>query len=34
MKLLGCGSITELNRSFIDIPATWPTGSEHRQPVA
>src|SRR5687767_4890708 len=34
MKLLGCGSIAELNRSFIDIPATWPTGSEHRQPVA
>ena len=34
MKLLGCGSIPELNRSFIDIPATWPTGSEQRQPVA
>lgn len=23
MKLLGCPSVAELNRSFIDVPATW-----------
>src|SRR5688572_12876091 len=34
MKLLGCGSLAELNRSYIDIPAEWPTAAAHREPVA
>ena len=34
MKLLGCASVAELDRSYIDIPATWPTGTAQRQPVA
>ena len=33
MKLLGCGSLAELNRSHIDIPAEWPTGAAQREPV-
>ena len=33
MKLLGCGSIAELNRSHIDIPASWQAGAESGQPV-
>ncbi|HKV04478.1 MAG TPA: alpha-hydroxy acid oxidase [Candidatus Acidoferrales bacterium] len=24
LALLGCGSISELNRSFVDVPNTWP----------
>ena len=34
MKLLGCGSLAELDRSYIDIPAEWPTGAAHRETVA
>ena len=34
MKLLGCASVAELDRSYIDIPAEWPTGAARRQPVA
>jgi L-lactate dehydrogenase (cytochrome) len=33
MKLLGCASVSDLNRSLVDIPAGWPTTSEQRQPV-
>jgi len=33
MKLLGCASLSDLNRSLIDIPAGWPTTSDQRQPV-
>jgi L-lactate dehydrogenase (cytochrome) len=33
MKLLGCASLSDLNRSLVDIPAGWPTTSEQRQPV-
>jgi L-lactate dehydrogenase (cytochrome) len=33
LKLLGCGSVAELDRSYIDIPVTWPTGTAQRQPV-
>jgi isopentenyl diphosphate isomerase/L-lactate dehydrogenase-like FMN-dependent dehydrogenase len=33
MKLLGCGSVAELNRSYVDIPASWATAAEYRQPV-
>ncbi len=34
MKLLGCASVAELDRSYVDIPAEWPTGAVRRQPVA
>ena len=34
MKLLGCASVADLDRSYVDLPAGWPTSSEHRQPVA
>jgi L-lactate dehydrogenase (cytochrome) len=35
MKLLGCASVAELDRSYVDIPAEWPTGAaRRRQPVA
>ena len=34
MKLLGCASVAELDRSYVDIPAEWPTGAARRQPVA
>jgi L-lactate dehydrogenase (cytochrome) len=34
MKLLGCGSLSELNRSHVDLPASWHASAEHRQPVA
>jgi L-lactate dehydrogenase (cytochrome) len=27
MKLLGCSSVQELNRSFVDVPSGWKTGS-------
>lgn len=33
MKLLGCGSIADLNDSHIDIPAAWRKGADYRQPV-
>lgn len=33
MKLLGCGSVAELNRSYIDVPAEW-LNTPDRQPVA
>lgn len=26
LKLLGCGSIAELDRSFLDLPSGWPSG--------
>jgi L-lactate dehydrogenase (cytochrome) len=25
MKLLGCGSIAEIDRSFLELPADWPS---------
>lgn len=34
MKLLGCGSVAQLDRSWIEIPMEWPTGTAQRQPVA
>lgn len=34
LKLLGCGSVAELDRSFVDVPADWLTMSAQRQPVA
>ena len=34
MKLLGCSSVAELNRSYVEIPFDWPTGAAHREPVA
>jgi L-lactate dehydrogenase (cytochrome) len=33
MKLLGVGSIGELNRSLVEIPADWPTGAANRHAV-
>jgi L-lactate dehydrogenase (cytochrome) len=30
MKLLGCASVAELNRSYVEIPFDWPTGAAHR----
>jgi L-lactate dehydrogenase (cytochrome) len=34
MKLLGCGSVAELDRSYVDIPAEWRTGSERASGAA
>jgi len=25
MQLLGCPTVSQLDRSFVDVPATWPT---------
>ena len=33
MKLLGCASVAELDRSFVDVPADWLTTSQHHQQV-
>ena len=30
MKLLGCRSVSELGREYVEIPAHWPTGASHR----
>jgi L-lactate dehydrogenase (cytochrome) len=27
LKLLGCGSVAELNRSYVELPPEWRTGS-------
>jgi isopentenyl diphosphate isomerase/L-lactate dehydrogenase-like FMN-dependent dehydrogenase len=34
LKLLGCASVAELDRSFVDLPADWPpaSGAETRKP--
>jgi L-lactate dehydrogenase (cytochrome) len=34
MKLLGCGSVAELDRSYVDVPADWLLTTSHRQHVA
>jgi L-lactate dehydrogenase (cytochrome) len=33
MKLLGCASVAELDRSYVDVPAEWAADAPHRQPV-
>jgi L-lactate dehydrogenase (cytochrome) len=33
MKLLGCGSLAELNRSHIDIPASWQGSGAQERPL-
>jgi hypothetical protein len=30
LKLLGCPSVTALDRSFVDMPADWLTASQLR----
>jgi isopentenyl diphosphate isomerase/L-lactate dehydrogenase-like FMN-dependent dehydrogenase len=30
MKLLGCGSVKELDRSYIDVPSEWLTRQPER----
>ena len=30
LKLLGCASVAELDRSFVDVPADWPASSSRR----
>jgi L-lactate dehydrogenase (cytochrome) len=32
LKLLGCASVAELDRSYVDVPAEW-LASSHQQPV-
>jgi isopentenyl diphosphate isomerase/L-lactate dehydrogenase-like FMN-dependent dehydrogenase len=27
MKLLGCAAISELNRTYVDVPRDWPSSS-------
>lgn len=34
MKLLGCASVANLDRSYVDLPADWLLTTTHRQPVA
>ena len=34
MKLLGCASVADLDRSYVDVPAEWLATAAHRQPVA
>jgi L-lactate dehydrogenase (cytochrome) len=34
MKLLGCASVAQLDRSLVDTPADWAAASPQRQPVA
>ena len=29
LKLLGCGSVAELDRSYVDVPAEWLPGIAH-----
>jgi L-lactate dehydrogenase (cytochrome) len=33
MKLLGCASVAELDRSYVDVPADWQPTASHRQHV-
>jgi hypothetical protein len=33
MKLLGCGTVAELDASYVDIPADWLAASRHHQQV-
>jgi isopentenyl diphosphate isomerase/L-lactate dehydrogenase-like FMN-dependent dehydrogenase len=33
MKLLGCGTVAELDASYVDIPADWQTFASHHQQV-
>jgi L-lactate dehydrogenase (cytochrome) len=32
MKLLGCASVAELDRSYVDVPADWVATTPHHQP--
>jgi len=34
MKLLGCASVSELNRSYVEVPRPWPGPSAPRPPLA
>ena len=34
MKLLGCASVAELDRSYVDVPADWQLTAPHHQHVA
>src|SRR5207244_5787380 len=34
MKLLGCGSVGELDSSCVDVPADWQTTASHHPHVA
>jgi isopentenyl diphosphate isomerase/L-lactate dehydrogenase-like FMN-dependent dehydrogenase len=34
MKLLGCASVSQLDRSYVDAPAEWFAARDERQPVA
>ena len=34
MKLLGCASLAELDRSYVDVPADWQLTAPHHQHVA
>ena len=34
MKLLGCGSVADLDSSYVDVPADWQTTASHHQHVA
>jgi L-lactate dehydrogenase (cytochrome) len=33
MKLLGCASVADLDRSYVDVPASWDTVRDERQPA-
>jgi isopentenyl diphosphate isomerase/L-lactate dehydrogenase-like FMN-dependent dehydrogenase len=33
LKLLGCPSVAELNRSYVDVPAEWNAPVAPRQPA-
>ena len=33
MKLLGCASVADLDRSYVDVPADWLSMSSHHQPA-
>jgi L-lactate dehydrogenase (cytochrome) len=33
MKLLGCGTVAELDASYVDVPADWLAASRHHQQV-
>jgi isopentenyl diphosphate isomerase/L-lactate dehydrogenase-like FMN-dependent dehydrogenase len=33
MKLLGCASVAELDRSYVDVPAEWQIAASHHQQV-
>jgi L-lactate dehydrogenase (cytochrome) len=33
MKLLGCASVSELDRSYVDVPPSWDAVRDERQPA-